>query len=379
MSTSILTPQDQTAAVELSGGRWRKQILPYREINYTDRTGTRKLKFDRRYLAELVDSFKRGAFPQVPFQLANAANQHTNDPERFRGELCDLELTSDGLFGVFDINEDGAKVLSNNPKLGVSARILEGFERSDGQRFSRAMQHVLGTLDPKVHDQKPWEKVELSNSDAVSETVDLSGQTYEEETVPKTKVGTATEDIPAGGTGTITLELSNEEAERLRELLADQAAVAEFSHELEEAIDGPDGPEDEGTRVTEGPEVRELSNAVLDAQSARIIQLSNDLRSAAVEKTVTDLANAGIVPALIDKFKPFIGLAEGEGAVELSNGETVDFGTAAKELVDTVIGLARDGHAIIDYDVEIGLASAQDPVQAQREKLLDQMDEELGR
>jgi hypothetical protein len=36
-------------------------------------------------------------YDQVPFQLADASNAHSNDPERFRGEVLDMEVRHDGL------------------------------------------------------------------------------------------------------------------------------------------------------------------------------------------------------------------------------------------------------------------------------------------
>ena len=56
-------------------------------------------------------------------------------------------------------SDEGAKVLRENPKLGVSARIVESYQRADGRHFTAALQHVLGTLDPRIPAcarGKPW-------------------------------------------------------------------------------------------------------------------------------------------------------------------------------------------------------------------------------
>jgi hypothetical protein len=101
---------------------------------------------------------------RVPFQLADAANAHTNDPERFRGEVVDLDVSDDGLWITARLTEAGEHVLADNPMLGVSARIVEDYARSDGRHFPAAIQHVLGTLDPRIPQLGPWQVIEAANS-----------------------------------------------------------------------------------------------------------------------------------------------------------------------------------------------------------------------
>jgi hypothetical protein len=43
------------------------------------------------------------------------------------------DLADDGLYAVAKVTDRGNKVLSENPAVGISARIVESFERSDGQ------------------------------------------------------------------------------------------------------------------------------------------------------------------------------------------------------------------------------------------------------
>ena len=108
----------------------------------------RTLRFTAGYLRGLLDAFRSRAYDQVPFQLADAQNTHTNDPERTRGEIVDMDVDGDGLYVTVAATDAGARVLQDNPRLGVSARIVEDYARSDGQHYAAAVQHVLGTLDP---------------------------------------------------------------------------------------------------------------------------------------------------------------------------------------------------------------------------------------
>jgi hypothetical protein len=177
-SELLLSPTDNGDAVELSQSQrvYRKRILPKATISYKGR----KIKFDDAYLADLANSFKEGAYDQVAFMMAPDNNSHTLDPERFRGEIKDVEVGDDGLYGIFQVTPEADKVLKENPKLGVSARILENYERSDGKHFPRALQHVLGTLDPVIPGLGTWEEVALSNGIDPDNVIDLSATSYEE-------------------------------------------------------------------------------------------------------------------------------------------------------------------------------------------------------
>ena len=67
-----------SAAVELAsdGSTWRKKVLPVGQVEYK----STMLTFDADYLQTLAASFNSRAYDQVPFQLADARNTHTNDP-----------------------------------------------------------------------------------------------------------------------------------------------------------------------------------------------------------------------------------------------------------------------------------------------------------
>ena len=182
MTSALLTPFTGGDAVELGNRLWRKKVLPVGEVEYKGRV----LKFTRDYLGKLVTAFNSRAYDQVPFQLADAQNTHTNDPERTRGEVTAMELGDDGLYITAQLTEDGEKVLAANPKLGVSARIVEGYQRSDGKFFDKAVQHVLGTLDPRIPGLGAWEAIEAASP--VPDTVlDLTAESFTDLAAPDGK------------------------------------------------------------------------------------------------------------------------------------------------------------------------------------------------
>lgn len=174
----ILTPVDLAESTTKANGVFEKQILPLGSINYKGR----KITFDRKFLTDLAESFNAGAYDQVPLVYATEDNQHNLDPKRFGGEVKRFRVRPDGLYATIAPDRETSKVLAKNPRLGVSARIVEGLEKSDGRKFDRAIQHVLLTMDPRVTGMKPWRTVDLSGyNGGAHQVVDLTALTIEEE------------------------------------------------------------------------------------------------------------------------------------------------------------------------------------------------------
>jgi hypothetical protein len=181
-TATVLTPYSYGSAVELGNRMWRKRILPVGDVEYQGRM----LHFTKPYLDSLADAFRRRAYDQVSFQLADARNTHTNDPERHRGTITAMDAEPDGLWITLSPTEAGERVLAENPGLGVSARIVENYARSDGVHFDAAVQHVLGTLDPRIPALGSWQAVEMSNGGML--TIDLSNYSWAGDLPPATAV-----------------------------------------------------------------------------------------------------------------------------------------------------------------------------------------------
>lgn len=142
---------------------WLKQVLPVDSIDYKGRT----LDFTRGYLARLAQRFR--ADSQVPFLLATPANEHHSDLALARGDVRSLHPHRDGLYALIETTAQGSALLVDNPRLGVSARIV-----TDDQ--GPALEHVLGTLKPHVTGMKPWTPVELSSG--ARDVLDLTAAGY---------------------------------------------------------------------------------------------------------------------------------------------------------------------------------------------------------
>jgi hypothetical protein len=395
MTLAVLTPFSTAGAVELGNRVWRKKVLPVGDVEYKGRT----LHFNRDYLGKLVTAFQNRAYDQVPFQLADAQNTHTNDPERTRGEIESMELGDDGLYITARLTPEGEAVLSANPKLGVSARIVEGYDRSDGRHFPAAVQHVLGTLDPRIPGLGAWTAIEAA-SPQPDQVIDLSGFSFSGGETD----GSLTDPAPNGQRtdGMADLNaLNDEQKARLAKLLSlpDDAldALANggmvMTPDELEALTAPDAGDDdadgedalaaeidamtdeelagleaefetetegetpgyapEGEPVAAGLSAEaqfsiDLANARADETARELAVVTARLREEDYQAERRRLADTGVPPYITELARP---LLEGAGhAVELSNGKTVDAGAIMRRVLTEYARQAR----LLDLDVELG-------------------------
>lgn len=342
MGEVFLTPTDEGAAIELSQTLFRKKILPKGTIDYKGR----KIVFDDAYLTDLATAFHAGAYDQVPYMLADKDNAHTMDPERFRGEIKGVEVAEDGLYGTFELSAEAASLVKANPKLGVSARIVEGYARSDGKVFPRAMQHVLGTLDPRIPGLGAWTEVALSGYDSSDEVLDLTTAEFEGD-----------EDVAKKDEGDLIDGLTREEYEAL---------LASLDLDDDEEPEGSDGDEDEDEDegADEDDKGRVPAGASLSNSGGQAIELANQEIATLKAKMAADRFDAdkreyvrrGVPPALVELARPVLEAPDGF-VLDFSNagGEKVDAGDVVRKLLDSAVGyldLAKEkGHAL-DFSAE---------------------------
>jgi len=307
---ALLCPMDSEDAVELSQTLWRKQVLPLGTIDYKGR----RITFDKRYLTDLAKSFQGLAFDQVAFLLAKDDNAHTMDPDRYRGEVKGMEVTPRGLDVLLDLTPDAADLVRKNPKLGVSARIIEGLERADGARFPRAIQHVLGTLDPRVTGMASWQEVSLS--DEVGETVDITNEEVQVSVQgePITQPASAPTPDQAPPSDPVETESTEEMSDEEIEAIADQIM------------------NDENMR-----EELQLSRAANDANLSRIEALEQQLATTRYVEEARKYIDAGVPPVLVQLAKPILEMPH-NAVIELSNNDTIDIQSLVRDMLDQTKG-----------------------------------------
>lgn len=406
-TTALQTPFDLSSATQVGKRLFRKQILPMTEIDYKGQ----KIRFDRSFLSDLVSSFKKRAYDQVPFVLADRQNRHNEDPRLFRGQVKDLVLTSDGIDAVLELTADGAKLIEDNPELGVSARIIQDLSKSDGRKFGRAIRHVLATMDPRVTGMRPWQALDLSETDNI-EVVDLTAETYQGRNtiMPKGKLRLGKVDAK-GKTATLDLSsMSDEEFEAFLDLAGDSEEDVEIDpvtgkpkpvgDEGDDVVD-PDeieDPDDDeavvpGTGETPptnnpagGPKRRKVTTEEEFPESsvvpAAVTSLSNEFAAFKADQRAKEwktkkasLAGLGVPPFLLDLAEPHM-VADPKQAIDLSNDANgLDAKATIEQMLEGFQGLVdltpEMGHAI---DLTSDIGGANDPDKA----LLDVWAETYG-
>jgi hypothetical protein len=384
MTTLTLTPFDLSDAKPLGKRVFRKQILKKGTIKYKGK----RVDFDDSLLAELAKNFDEGAYDQVPLVLANEANQHNEDPERFHGELLSVELTPEGLDGIFSLTSKGARIVKDNPRLGVSARIMGGVEHADGREFGRSIRHVLATMNPRLTGMKPWQAaMDLSEEDEDLEVVDLTAATVKEgslmATKSKTKKAVAK---PSDGVVTVTTSkgdrkidlsaLSDEEFQALLDLSAsvddeDEVEDEDLDDEVDEDEDDESDEDDEEDEEEDEDETdlavppafvknqKKKKGAAPEADADESVKanltkkkakkkaepafsLSNSVAKRLAEgewrRERREYAKAGVPPYMLDLAAPILSAPDAV-MVDLSDdGEQADAGGVIRKLLDAAKG-----------------------------------------
>lgn len=363
---SILTPIDLTAGTVTKAGAFKKQVLPFGSIDYK---GT-KITFDKKMCTSIVQAFKSQAYDQVPIVLADAENRHNMDPSRFGGDVTDLSVEKDGLYMTVTPSKSTTKILKDNPKLGVSARIVPNLTKSDGRRFDFAIQHVLLTMDPRVTGMKPWQTVDLS-ADDTRKVVDLTAGTIKENAVGK-KIKDKTDK-------TVTPE-----QEEVKVVETDKTAETDVRDLTDAEVDAllvDIDDEDEGTEVEAEAGTKDLSSGkadkTIDLAGGEIggdTTLRDEVQSMridlAAERWTAErkaFVEAGVPPFLLDLAAPILSTPDAV-VFDLSTAEDpIDAKATIRDLLTGVKG-------VVDFNPEYGhsvdLSSSDDDEDSDEARLL---------
>lgn len=350
MTPALQMPYREQAASEVGPRLFRKQILKVGEIPYKGK----RLKFDRDYLAKAVDSFNAGAFDQVPFVLADSDNKHSTDPERFRGEVKALEMNGDGIDALVELTEEGAAIVRKNPRLGVSARLVPDREHA-GQVFPVAIEHVCGTLNPRVNGLRPWETDSVRSLSQTSDekVIDLSASEYmADKTFTESHLDKLNE-LPEDQRARVTALLDGKSEPEKPEIAEPDKGgkVADFMRKITgKKADGLSDEELEGAfkdleQNADKADTPEPVTASLSDDDRKRIDLAEensrkaDQRVAAAEwKTErAELTLAGVPPSMLDLAEPVLKTGQ-KVAIDLSDSESVDAADTIRKLLDEAKG-----------------------------------------
>jgi hypothetical protein len=364
---TVLTPVNESDVVDLGRKMFRKQLLPKRQIDYKGR----KINFDDTYLDNIAQSFRDAAFDTCPLVMADSDNRHTMSPLAANGEIVGVERTPDGVDIIVSANEAAAKVLEENPKVGVSARIVEQFRRSDGKSWPAALQHALITFDPRIPGLRPWSLVDCANE--TDDVIDLSALTFTGEGAQAAVVtserptSAATGEETQKGAASMEPQLTEEELAAIRAVVplfhkiagggdgnapapvpaaATVPPATQFTQTELDDVAAPAADEDAAELETvaasnndEAARALELANARIDALAVRNARLEARENERQFEVEKDRLAREfGVPPVVTDLCRQWL---TGEHTVELSNGTQADPGADIRNALQQFGAIAQ--------------------------------------
>jgi len=373
-------------------------VLPVGDVQYNGRM----LHFTKDYNDGLAAAFTDQAYDQVSFQLADEKNTHTNDPERHRGTVVDMRSEPDGLWMYLNPTERGERVLKENPYLGVSARIVEQYQRSDGKFYPAAVQHVLGTLDPRIPGLGAWQTIEAANTPAL--VIDLTSASYagQENAMPELTAAqqanlsrlldmdaTALDRLIGGSGGTPPTpqppaqpaaggadpdELTDQELSDLIDAMSDEDLA-----ELEDEFYAETGAGQAATGLSQEAQMAiDLANSRADETERQlgVFQVQFDAQRFEGEKR--SLADLGIPPYITELARPL--LQGSNHTIDLASGQRVDAGQVMRKVLSEYAKMAQ----MLDLSAETGspfdepAGGQQDAQTSARDELVSRAKQQMG-
>ena len=393
MSSTILTPFDFSEPVKAGRRRFWKQVLPLTSIDYEGQ----KVDFDEPFHKDLELSFKEGAYDQVPLVFADSGNRHNMDPRNFAGDVLQVENRGkDGTWALIEADRAAARTIARNPKLGVSARIVQGIKKADGRTFNRAINHVLLTMNPRIGGMSPWKTVDLSGTTETEEVVDLTATEYTEgnamgkPTTAKSRRRqidlSALDDEQFATLLDLATEagvLDDEEVDEDEDEGADLGEVEDpkakkptkkkstTKVKVEKEVEGGDPDEDEEEDEEEDDESTDLSDPVKSETNATVRSMQIDLAEERWNNDREKFIDAGVPPFLLDLAGPILASPD-TMVIDLAEGETVNATDTIRKMLDGVKGM-------IDLTPDIGhMIDLTDEQTDEDKKFLDAWDKQYG-
>lgn len=352
MPKTIQAPQRSGPTVKTGPRLFRKQVLKFGTISYP---GVGKLTFDKPYADKVTAAFNQRAYDQVPFILADADNRHHMRPEAFRGQVVGLQTTDDGLDALLELTEDGAKLIDDNPSLGVSGRFVQDMARADGQTFPVAMQHVLGTFDPRLTGLRPWEQLTDLSTDP-SEVVDLTAATYEGEPMTDEELAKIADLVAAKLKPADDTPSESETPDATGDLTAEEEA--ELKAILEAADDEPEPPEAQPETAPEPALALSQPVDLAGADPARVQALEEVLGTERYDAWAKDMARAGVPPRILDLARPVLSKF-GALTIDLANSDTTEPSAIIRQMLEEAKG-------VIDMSRAVGTTDGADSMPAEK-------------
>ena len=146
------------------GRLFRKQILHRGTLRHPV-TGE-EITVDDTFLSRVVENFNNSVCDIVQVPLANAANEHVEDPDRNIGEVIGVEAGEDGLYALIDARSEEHAAKLGRTLLGASALMhLDYKDSTTGEHVGPTLLHVAVTNRPYVTELAGFEEILAATAD----------------------------------------------------------------------------------------------------------------------------------------------------------------------------------------------------------------------
>jgi hypothetical protein len=282
----VIVPSDGDGYVNLArtktGRLFRKHLLSFGNLRHPTTGAT--ITIDDGFASKLQKNFNAGVCDIVQVPLANAKNEHTEDPERNIGEVVDVEVKDKKIYAIIDVRDEKHADRMGKTYLGASAMMhLDYTDRKSGEKVGPTLLHACVTNRPYVTGLDSYEEIVAATSDTSERAVLLTTDTAVLDALPE-----ETTDMPEAP---IT-----EETTPARLSLEELLTVLKSEHDIDVA-----GLQ---AKAAESVQATALSNALVEALTeAGVVKFSAaegvSVTSEDVVGAITELASKNV--ALTDR------------------------------------------------------------------------------
>lgn len=131
---------------------WRKQVFPFGAIPWRGR----ELNFTPAYLGDMAEAFADGALEVVPLSAESDRGGFSGDPTLIRGEVRSLEVVSDGLDALAEVDAETDALLEADPEYPAAAQVIEHYRAAGTHPFPVVMRGLYLTRSPAITGLRPW-------------------------------------------------------------------------------------------------------------------------------------------------------------------------------------------------------------------------------
>lgn len=365
----VIVPSDGSGYVELArtktGRLFRKHLLNKGPLRHPG--NGQIIDIDDAFVTKLRKNFTDGVCDIVQVPLANAKNEHSEDPERNIGEVVDIEVNGDKVYAVLDVRDDAHADKLGKTYLGASAMLsLDYTNTKTGEKVGPTLLHSCVTNRPYVTGLDDYEEIVAATTDRSEEAAVLLSDNTVVIEKPAAKPSEETEMPEQAETETVakpSLEelltaLKNDhniDVSALQAQTADTTKQAELSRTIVDALTSAGIVKLSNTEKENGVDSGIVINAVQELATSNVTLSNrvNSLEKREAEHAVDQLVAAGkVLPAQRDTYVE----------IKLSNPAMFDKLIPAQPIVklsnEQGVNAPKDDAHKYDIDAEITRLSA---------------------